>query len=178
MEDLTTLARPYAVAVFRLAQEQGELDRWSEMLQLLAEVVGDPTMKGLIVDPRLEGERLAEVVIEVAGERLNENGRNLVKTLTEEHGRLALVPAIGAGYEQERAAAEKRQSVEVVSAYAMNPQIKQTIAAAMQKRLGCEVALEMRIDRSLIGGAIIRAGDLVIDASLKGRLSQLESTLG
>ena len=178
MEGLTTLARPYAVAVFRLAQEQGELDRWSEMLQFLAEVVGDPTMKGLIADPRLEGERLTEVVIEVAGERLSENGRNLVKILTEAHGRLALVPGIAAGYEQERAAAEKRQSVEVVSAYAVNPQIKQTIAAAMGKRLGCEVALETRIDRSLIGGAIIRAGDLVIDASLRGRLIQLESSLG
>ena len=177
MEDLTTLARPYAVAVFRLAQEKGEFDRWSEMLQFLAEVAGDPGMRGLIADPRLEGSQLAELVIGVAGERLNENGRNLVKALTEELGRLGLLPAIAAGYEQERAAAEKRQSVEVVSAYAVNPQIKQIIAEAMQKRLGCEVELEMRIDRSLIGGAVIRAGDLVIDASLKGRLSQLESSL-
>ncbi len=178
MEDLSTLARPYAVAVFRLAQERGELDRWSEMLKFLAEAAGDATMRGLIADPRLEGERLAGIVNEVAGEGLDESGRNLVRALTEEHGRLALLPAIAAGYEQERASAEKRQSVEVVSAYAVNPQIKQIIAEAMGKRLGCEVELEMRIDRSLIGGAVIRAGDLVIDASLKGRLSQLESSLG
>ncbi len=177
MEELTTLARPYAVAIFRLAQEKGQLDPWSEMLQFLAEVARDPTMKGLIADPRLEGAQLAELVIDVAGERLNDNGQNLVKTLVEEHGRLALLPAIAAGYEQERAAAEKRQSVEVVSAYAVNPQIKQVIAGAMQKRLGCEVQLETRIDRSLIGGVVIRAGDLVIDASLRGRLSQLESSL-
>lgn len=177
MEELTTLARPYAVAIFRLAQEKGELDPWSEMLQFLAEVARDPTMKGLIADPRREGGQLAEVVIDVAGGRLNDNGQNLVKTLAEEHGRLALLPAIADGYEQERAAAEKRQSVEIVSAYAVNPQIKQTITEAMQKRLGCEVELEARIDRSLIGGVVIRAGDLVIDASLRGRLSQLESSL-
>ncbi len=177
MEELTTLARPYAVAVFRLAQEKGELDPWSEMLQFLAEVARDPTMKGLTADPRLEGGQLAEVVIDVASGRLNDNGRNLVKTLAEEHGRLALLPAIAELYEQERAAAEKRQTVEVLSAYAVNPQMKQIIAAAMQKRLGCEVELETRIDRSLIGGVVIRAGDLVIDASLRGRLSQLESRL-
>ena len=176
MEELNTLARPYAVAVFRLAQEKGELEQWSEMLQFLTEVARDATMRGLIADPRLDGDKLAEVVIEVAGGRLNDHGQNLVKTLAEEHGRLALLPAIAEGYEHERAAAEKRQTVEVVSAYAVNPQTKQTITEAMKRRLGCEVELETRIDRSLIGGVVIRAGDLVIDASLRGRLSQLESS--
>lgn len=177
MEELTTLARPYAVAVFRLAQEKGELDLWSEMLQFLAEVGRDPTMKGLIANPRLEAGKLAEVVIDVAGGRLNDYGQNLVKTLAGRHGRLALLPAIAEGYEQERAAAEKRVTVEVVSAYAVNPQVKQTITEAMQKRLGFQVELETRIDRSLIGGVVVRAGDLVIDVSLKGRLRQLESSL-
>ena len=177
MEELTTLARPYAVAVFRLAQEKGELDVWSEMLKFLADVAHDPTMKGLIADPRLETGKLAGVVMEVAGGRLSDSGQNLVKALAEEHGRLALLPAIADGYEKERAAAEKRETVEVVSAYAVNPQIKQTITEAMQKRLGFQVDLETRIDRSLIGGVVIRAGDLVIDASLKGRLRQLESSL-
>ncbi len=178
MEDLTTLARPYAVAIFKLAQEKGELDTWSEMLRFLAEVARDPLLKGLIADPRLEGSRLGALVIDVAGDRLSEYGQNLVKALAEEHGRLALLPGIADGYEQERAAAEKRQKVEVVSAYAVNPQTKETITEAMQKRLGREVELEARIDRSLIGGVVIRAGDLVIDASLRGRLSQLESSLG
>ena len=177
MEEFTTLARPYAVAVFRLAQDKGELDPWSEMLQFLADLARDPTMKGLIADPRLEGSKLAEVVIDVAGSRLSDSGQNLVKVLTEEHGRLALLPAIADGYEKERAAAERRQTVEVVSAYAVNPQMKQTISQAMKKRLGCEVELETRVDRSLIGGVVIRAGDLVIDASLRGRLNQLESSL-
>ena len=177
MDGLTSLARPYAVAIFRLAQEKGELDLWSETLNFLAEVARDPTMKGLIADPRLEASRLAEVVIDVAGGRLSDFGENLVKVLAEEHGRLALLPAIAEGYEKERAAAEKRQTVEVVSAYAVNPQVKQIISEAMKKRLGCEVVLETRVDRSLIGGVVIRAGDLVIDASLKGRLRQLESNL-
>ena len=177
MEGLIRLARPYAVAIFRLAQEKGELDLWSETLKFLAEVARDPTMKGLIADPRLEAGKLAKVVLDVAGGRLNDHGENLVKVLADEHGRLALLPAIAEGYEKERAAAEKRQTVEVVSAYAVNPQVKQTISEAMKKRLGCEVELETRVDRSLIGGVVIRAGDTVIDASLRGRLRQLEGSL-
>ncbi len=177
MQELSTLARPYAVAIFRLAQEKGELDQWSEMLQFLADVARDATMKGLIADPRLEASKLAEVVIDVAGDRLSDTGQNLVKVLAEEHGRLAFLPAIADGYEKERAAAEKRQKVEVVAAYAVNPQMKQTISKAMQERLGCAVELETRVDRSLIGGVVIRAGDTVIDASLRGRLRQLESSL-
>ncbi|MDJ0860661.1 MAG: F0F1 ATP synthase subunit delta [Gammaproteobacteria bacterium] len=178
MAELTTLARPYAVAVFRIAQEKGEVELWSDMLKFLADVASDATMKGLIADPRLEASKLAEVVVDVAGGRLSDTGENLVKVLAEEHGRLGLLPAIAEVYERERAAAEKRQTVEVVSAYAVNPQVKQTISNAMQKRLGCEVELETRVDRSLIGGVVIRAGDTVIDASLRGRLRQLESRLG
>ncbi len=177
MEEKSTLARPYAVAVFKLAREQDRLGPWSEMLTFLASVVRDRTMLGLIADPRIEKPQLAELVIEVAGDRLTTEGTNLVRVLTE-NGRLALMPEILALYEQERARAERREKVTVLSAYAVGPKFKKMITEAMEKRLGCEVELEAHTDRSLIGGVIVRAGDLVIDASLKGRLRQLGAALG
>ena len=177
MQDLTTLARPYAVAVFKLAQEAGQLDQWSERLQFLVNLAEDPTMKALIVDPRLEWSKLAGLVIDVAGGQLDDMGKNLVRVLAREHGRLGLLPEIAGIYAEERDAAEKREKVEVISAYTVNPKLESIITEAMKRRLKSEVELETRVDRSLIGGVVIRVGDLVIDASLKGRLRQLESSL-
>jgi len=176
MEDRTTQARPYAMAVFRLAQEKDQLELWSEMLQFLAAAVGDATMKGIIADPRVTKDKLAELVIEVGGGRLSDAGQNFVRVLAGS-GRLSLVPEMLALYEEKRAHAERRQRVEVFSAYALNPKFKTTISEAMGKRLGRAVDLETRIDRNLIGGVVIHAGDLVIDASLRGRLQGLAAAL-
>ncbi len=176
MEERTTLARPYAQAVFKLAQEKDQLEQWSEMLELLTAVESDATMKGIIADPRVEADKLAELVIGIAGEILNAEGQNFVRVLTE-GDRLGLLPEIWTLYEEERAAAEQRSRVEVISAYALNPNFTSMISEAMGKRLGRAVDLETRIDRSLIGGVVIRAGDLVIDASLRGRLQGLAAAL-
>jgi len=177
MAEKTTLARPYALAAFKVASEDDQLALWSEMLAFLAAVVEDATMKGIIADPRVEAEAQGKLIIEIAGGRLSERGQNFVKVLAE-NARLGLVPEIQAVYEEARAKAEKRQKVEVVSAYKLTVRFETMIADAMKKRLGCEVDVDSRIDRSLIGGVIIRAGDTVIDASLRGRLQGLASALG
>ncbi|MCP4043505.1 MAG: F0F1 ATP synthase subunit delta [Gammaproteobacteria bacterium] len=176
MEERSTLARPYAIAIFKLARQEDQYGLWSEMLQFLAMCVVEPAVSALIADPRVDKRRVAEFVIDVGGGRLNDHARNLVRVLVQ-NDRLDLCNEISLLYERERAKAEKREKVEVVSAYAVNPKFKNMIAEAMHKRLGCEVDLETRIDRTLIGGVIIRAGDLVIDASLKGRFRQLEVAL-
>ncbi len=177
MAEKTTLARPYALAAFKVASEQGQLARWSEMLAFLEAVLEDATMKGLIADPRVEWAAQAKLLIDIAGDRLVEGGQNLVKVLAE-NGRLGLVAEIRAVYDAERARAEKRQKVEVTSAYKLTDRFETLIAEAMKRRLGCEVDLDSRIDRSLIGGVIVRAGDMVIDASLRGRLQGLATALG
>jgi F-type H+-transporting ATPase subunit delta len=177
MEERGTLARPYANAVFQLAREEDKLDVWSDMLGFLTMTTADPVMKGLIADPRLEKGRVADVVIEVGGGRLSDHGQNLVRVLAE-NGRLGLAPEIQRLYEEQRAASEKKEKVVVTAAYAVNPKLKKMIGDAMAQRLACEVEVETHIDRDLIGGAVIRVGDLVIDASLRGRLGQLKTALG
>jgi len=177
MAEISTLARPYALAAFRQASEEGRVDDWSAMIELLMRVTGDATMKGLIANPRVRREQLAALIIEVCGERLTATGRNLVRVLAH-NGRLDLVAAIGEQFEQQRARAQGRNQVEVRSAYELTESERTTITAALVQRLGGDVELSEELDPGLIGGVVIRAGDLVIDASLRGRLDQFALALG
>lgn len=209
MTERTTLARPYAEAVFRLAAERKALPQWSDMLRLAAAIAQDPQMQRLAGNPRVARTRFIEFLLDVAGDahgsasvaggttpgmeeveprreqrsrtpgatkRLDSDGANFLRLLSENH-RLALLPEIAALYEELRAAAESRVEAEVVSAFAVEQNQLNDIAAALKKRLGRDVTLATRIDPSLVGGVVIRAGDLVIDGSVQGRLRALATHL-
>jgi len=176
MRELVTLARPYANAVLQMAREADTLGEWSERLALLVAIVVDPALQSLIADPRVPRATLADLVIDVGGSAFDEGARNLVRVLTDNQ-RLALVPVVWRLYEEERARAQRRETVSVRTAYPLDPTIQDAITKAMRARLGCEVDLEMEVDASLIGGVVIRAGDRVLDASVKGRLGQLARAL-
>lgn len=176
MQETNTLARPYAAAVFRLADESDQLDQWSEMLGFLAAVAEDERVKDLIADARVDDSKLAELLIDIGGGRLNPHARNLLKVLAE-NKRLAVIPLIQQQFDALRADAQKRETVEVIAAYEVDAKLQQRISRAMARRLGREVDLRTRVDRALIGGVIIRAGDLVLDASLRGRIKQLTSSV-
>ena len=170
------LARPYAVAAFRQAEEEGRLGEWADMLELLAAVARDPTMSGLIANPRADHARLVDLFIDVCGERLSDTGRNFVRVVGH-YGRFASLPEISRRFAEERAAREGRDQVHVTSAFELSEPQRAAIIAAMEQRLGTKVTLDCEVDASLIGGVVIRAGDLVIDASLRGRLGQLAQAL-
>ena len=172
----TTLARPYAEAVFRLAQERKNLAAWSEMLRLASAVARDPQMSRLIDNPRVPRARFVEFFLDVAGKRLDRDGANLVRLLAENR-RIQLLPEIAALFEELRASAEARVEAEVVSATAVGADQLKNIAAALKARLGRDVQLATRIDPALIGGVVIRAGDLVIDGSVRGKLRLLATHL-
>jgi len=172
----TTLARPYAEAVFRLARERKVLADWSAMLQFAAAVVRDPQMSRLIDNPRVSRERFVSFFLDVCGKKLDKDGGNFIRILAENH-RIQLLPEITALYETLRADAESRVEAEVISATAVSADQLKTIAAALKKRLGRDVTLATRLDPSLIGGIVIRAGDLVIDGSVHGRLEALATYL-
>jgi F-type H+-transporting ATPase subunit delta len=176
MAELETLARPYAEAVFTLAQQQRELQSWSVMLRLLADVASDERIIELVGDPRVSSERLAGLLLDIAGGSLSGDGKNFVRLLVDNE-RVTLMPAIAAQFERLRADAEGIIEVEASAAFELSEaQIKQ-ITQAVKKRLGREVKLNASIDKSLIGGVVIRAGDLVIDGSVTGHLRDLAAQL-
>lgn len=176
MAETTTIARPYAEAVFAAAKEADALQAWSDQLNLLANVVADEEMAALIDSPRISREQLLNLLFDICGDGLNDKGKNLVNVLAENY-RLHYLPEIAALYEIERASAEGRVTAEVVSASPLSDAQQNAIAESLKKRLGREVSLECSVDESLVGGAVIRAGDLVIDGSVASKLERMGSRL-
>lgn len=176
MSDLTTAARPYARAVFELARETKSFADWSERLQLLSAVLHDVQMGAILDAPSIGGAERAELVLKVCGEQIGEPGANLVRLMAE-NGRLKLMADVTALYEVLRAEAEGKVDAQVIAAQPLSDDQQAAIAASLAKRLGSEVSLSVEIDENLLGGAIIRANDLVIDGSVRGRLNKLASQL-
>lgn len=176
MAEKSTIARPYAQAIFGLAAESKQLSEWSDMLKLVATIAADDKVKGLIGNPRIKSTELAQLFFDVCGDALNDKAKNLINILIE-NGRLDTLPEIAAQYEVYKAEAEKVVQAEVITAYAMTEDQQKNIAASLKARLGCEVSLECKMDNSLIGGAIIRAGDMVIDGSVTSHLDRLANAL-
>jgi len=175
--ETTTIARPYAEAVFNRARETDALVDWSETLAFLAAVVGEPTMAGVISDPKFDRAKLVELVLEIGGERFTEEGKNLVKLLVA-NGRLTLAGEIAALFEQLKAESQKVQHVHVTSAYALDKTQETQIADALKAKLGYDITVTSEENADLIGGVHIRAGDMVIDGSVSGQLQQLANELG
>ena len=175
--DATTIARPYAEAVFARADETGKLALWSEMLELLVAVVTDPTMASVVANPLFDRDNLASLMLEIGGGRLTDEGGNLVKLLVQ-NGRLTLLPEIARLFDELKAEKDRMLKVHVKSAYALKPAQEKQLAEALKKMLGREVSITSEKDPELIGGVHIRAGDMVIDGSIRGRLQQLANEFG
>jgi F-type H+-transporting ATPase subunit delta len=172
MADKTTVARPYARAAFQEAKGDSRLAPWSQALRTGAAVIEDSRVQNLLGNPHVTPAQLAELVSSIAGEQLNEEGRNFVKTLAENR-RLRFLPEISRMFDELKDAAEGVVDVTVTSAAPLDEQQQRVLADAMKKRLKRDVRLHAETDATLIGGAVLRAGDLVIDGSLRTRLEQI-----
>lgn len=176
MAEAITIARPYANAVFAIAHEKGELKAWSELLATLSLCVADPKMQSIITSPAVSDEQVITLLADIAGELLSEDGRNFLALLAE-NNRLMILADIAVIFEELRAEAEKTMVADVISSRALTPEQEQKIAAALKARFGRDVTLINSVDESLLGGAIIRAGDLIIDGSALGKLNRLEQAI-
>lgn len=176
MADFSTLARPYAKAAFQLAREEGKLAQWSAQLAAIAEAVAHPQIATLLGNPALTRAQLVGLLSDVLDKQLDAQGRSFLKILAE-NGRLKTASAIRSQFEALKAEAEKRIEVEVTSAAAVDGSLKDQLAASIAKRLGRDVSVRWKTDESLVAGALIRAGDLIIDGSVRGELEKLHTLL-
>jgi F-type H+-transporting ATPase subunit delta len=176
MQEKLTIARPYAAAAFAYAAEHDALERWAAMLEALAAAVADPTLAYYIGHPKVSDAQLLELIAGVLGDRLDAHGRLFVQALIEAE-RLELAPEIAQLFERQRAAAAGLATVSITSAFPLTPEERARIDGAMRQRLGRDSRLEAAVDPALIGGAVIRIGDSVIDLSLRGRLAGLAQNL-
>jgi F-type H+-transporting ATPase subunit delta len=185
MADNHTIARPYAEAAFDLAREAGKLDAWSSALNVASDVMADGVAAKFLANPSLtDEERLLFLTgliaaADGAGNVLagqDKEGRNLLKLLFE-YGRISVLPEIAGHFDALKAEVENTIDVTVTSATTLDDAQKNVIAEALGKRLKRKVRLEAEVDESLIGGAVIRTGDIVIDGSLRSRLMSLSNAL-
>jgi F-type H+-transporting ATPase subunit delta len=176
MAERATIARPYAKAAFEYARDANDFAGWSLALARAAEIVADPRVAALTKSPQWSAADVVGLITDVAGASLNAGMENFVRVLAENH-RLLLLPEIAAHYEEFRSAVENTVDVEVVSAVKLDTAQSSKLSAALAKRLKRNVRMKNSVDATLLGGAVLRAGDLVIDGSLKGRLERLATEL-
>ena len=172
MAELATLARPYASAVFAVAKSEGDLDRWSRMLTLLAAAAADEKIRWLLSTPETDEMTKAYRVIDVCGDELNDRAKRFVQVLAG-NKRLPLLSEIAVQFEALRAEEQATLDVEITSAFPLSDAELGRMKAALTRRFEKDINMESTVDRALIGGAVIRAGDTVIDGSVKGKLAKL-----
>ena len=176
MAEKTTIARPYALAIFDSAKEKGQLAKVAEALQIIAAAVSDPALASMIGNPGVADDKIIALLTDLCGDRASSEVGNFIKLLSE-YNRLDVLPEIADLFDSYRAEEESTVEAEVISATALSDAQKTDIASGLKKRLGRDVTLQCSIDESLIGGAIIRAGDLVIDGSITSQLNKLGQAL-
>ena len=173
--EMKTIARPYAKAAFDFAVENKAVDNWLTMLSFAATVVQNKQMDD-VINGNLNAEKMADVFLAVCGEQLDEQGQNLIKVMAV-NGRLSVLPAVVQEFASLKAELDREVEADVVSATKLTKQQMAKIQASLEKRLARKVKLNCSVDKKLMAGIIIKAGDLVIDGSVRGRLSRLAETL-
>ena len=176
MAELSTLARPYAKAAFEFAADAGDLQGWSTSLATAGAVAQQPAVVKLLSSPSSTAAQQAAAVIEICGDALSATGQNFIAILSENR-RLQLLPQISHQFDIMKANREKAVEVDVVAAHEMGADQQQQLSDALSAKLERKVNMQVSLDKNLLGGAVIRAGDTVIDGSIRGRLTKLAESL-
>jgi F-type H+-transporting ATPase subunit delta len=174
MSQSLTFARPYARAAFALAQEQGRLPVWTQLLGFSAAAVADPAMAPVLGNPRVTADQLVELLLPPGD--VDPSFRQFLAVLAENR-RVALLPEVAALYAQHRAEAERVVKATVTSAQPLEALEVEALRISLRRRLGRDVELATAVDPALIGGAVIDAGDVVIDGSIRTKLARLGAAL-
>ena len=176
MSELCTLARPYAVAAYRRAKETGTTEKWAAELAFLSAIMADARLQHAVANPKVRREALAQSFLGLCEGRLDGEGLNFARLLIQNH-RLGLIGDIAELFGQYRADDEGYIDVDVASAYELSAEEQQKLAGTLDVALGKRARLKVSVDQSLIGGVYIRAGDRVIDASIRGQIERLTKSL-
>ncbi len=168
----TTIARPYVAAAFEYALAKKGLSAWETVLHSAASIVQNESVAPLLQNPAITQQQIADLICELLAKNCDEAKKNFIHLLAE-NKRLAALPDIAKQFTEARAAQEKTLSVQVISAQGLDAAYQQKLVQALSKRLQRQVELQCEVDPTLLGGVLVRAGDLVIDGSVRGKLTRL-----
>ncbi|HVV69926.1 MAG TPA: F0F1 ATP synthase subunit delta [Gammaproteobacteria bacterium] len=170
------LARPYAKAAFEYAQQHRQLDHWAVMLQTMAELIKQPTVQQLLKNPKYSSEAHSEISLALGQDILDEAGKNFIKLLALNH-RLSALPDIVMQFEQLRAAIEQTLTVRVKSAIPLDEDYQQHLVKLLNAKFQRHIILQCEVDKNVLGGLLITAGDHVIDGTVKGQLERMREVM-
>lgn len=176
MAELNTVARPYTKAAFEYAVGKGSLDQWADMLSVAATLVAEPTVARVLGNPALTAEQKANAFSSLLEGDVDAAGQNFIGLLAE-NGRLALLPEIALQFKKLKAAQQATVEVDLTTAFELEDAQSQQLAKALSTKLGRDVNVTSAVDKSILGGVIIRTDDLVIDGSVRARLAKLAEAM-
>ncbi|MCO6428265.1 F0F1 ATP synthase subunit delta [Nitrosomonas communis] len=176
MAEEITIARPYAEAVFRLAKERNTLSAWSDMLKVISETISVGQIQALVSNPGVSADKLSEIILEICGDKLNSEGKNLVALLIE-NDRIEVLPQLSDLYEQLKAQYEGILEANITSAYEISDKQLEKLVSVLENKFKCKIKTKVNIDPELIGGVKVVIGDEVIDSSVRGKLETMSVAL-
>lgn len=176
MTELATLSRPYANALFDLATEAKQLEEWSKTMATLDAAANDATVALMLSSPEFTANDKAKRLATLCADEVSSDAERFLQALAE-HDRLGLIQEVREQYEALRAEQERSLEVEIISARALTESQEALLVSALEQKFDKEISSTVRIDEALVGGAVIRAGDVIIDGSVRGRLTKLVDTL-
>lgn len=176
MAEITTIARPYAEALFKLAVEQGTLDKWASLLAEMAAIASNLDMRAAIDNPKLADKDIADLFLSIVKLPLNDDAKNVVQLLIE-NNRLALLPRIRVQFDELKSEHEGSAEAQVVSAFPISDGELQALTITLEKHFKRKIRPTVRIDKELIGGVKVTVGDEVLDASVRSRLQSMATAL-
>lgn len=176
MAELTTVARPYAEAVFRLAKETSSLTVWSEALATLAVIAANKDVQQVIANPQFTVAQAQKLLLDLLGKDVTPQVANFITTVLENR-RFLVLPTIAVQFEALKAASEGHIDARIESAFAMTDAQLSELTATLSQQFNCKVNAEVTVNAALIGGVKVTVGDLVVDASVRGKLTALAASL-
>ena len=176
MAEISTIARPYAVAIFNLAKEEKALSTWSDMLSLMSGIVENEDINSFINDSKILDEDREKLILNICGDKINSSGKNLIKLLVE-YKRLLILSSITLLFEELKDKDEGVIEAEIIMAEQPDKKLVAKLLQSLEKRFNKKIEGKVVIDKSIVGGTKIVVGDTVIDASVRGQLDNLAYTL-
>tara|TARA_B100001769_G_C22040777_1_gene559356 strand:+ start:280 stop:816 length:537 start_codon:yes stop_codon:yes gene_type:complete len=176
MAEISTIARPYAVAIFNLAKEEKSLSDWSDMLALMSSIVENKDIKLFIQDSKVLDVDREKVLLDICGNQINNSGKNLIKLLVE-YKRLLILSEITLVFESLKADDEGAMEAQIIMAEKPDEKMVENLINSLEKRFDKKIEGKVVIDKSIVGGTKIIVGDSVIDASVREQLDNLAYTL-
>ena len=176
MAEISTIARPYAVAIFSLAKEEKTLSEWSDMLSLMSEIIKNEDINSFINDSKVLDSDREKLILKICEDKINASGQNLIKLLVE-YKRLLILSQITLLFEELKDKDEGVIEAEIIMADQPDKKMVENLLKSLEKRFNKKIEGKVVIDRSIVGGTKIIVGDTVIDASVRGQLDNLAYTL-